>query len=359
MKSTLRVARIGRGDGGRWYWLCGCMAAMFLQCATAQDSPSLPDGDARPALIAPKAAQNRLLDIARAGAHLVAVGQHGVILRSEDGAQWRQVESPVGVMLTRVRFTDPLSGWALGYDASILQTVDGGRTWALRHRDTDGHALYDLLFFDPRHGLAVGAYGSMLSTRDGGASWTAMDPPLAELGMHLNAVIALGDASLLVVGERGLMARSVDQARTWTLIDGPYAGSLFGGMAMGAGAALVHGMRGNVYVADDLAHCPPIAADAWDPYARSTVTDREALAALGWRRLDSPVQESLFGALRLNGQGVLLVGVNGTALSWDGAGTALQIVKTAAAETLTRALSFNGRLIAVGRRGVEDLGPLQ
>lgn len=334
------------------------MAIMLLHglAAYAQDASSS-DREPLPALIAPKAAHNRLLDIAQAGSHLVAVGQHGVILRSHDGVQWQQLASPVGVMLTRVRFTAPQSGWALGYDASILQTADGGQTWVLRHHDPAARALYDLLFFDTQHGLAVGAYGSMLSTRDGGASWSEMDNQIVDLGMHLNAVIALGDGALLVVGERGLMARSTDQGGTWFLIDGPYAGSLFGALPFGASGALIHGMRGNVYVAQDLASCPLIAAETWDPYARVTVTAPAALDALGWRNLESPVQESLFGAVLLDGDSVLLVGVNGTALRWDGAGTALQSVRTPAAETLTKVLSFNGRLLAVGRRGIEDLGP--
>src|SRR5438445_4258963 len=86
-----------------------------------------------PALPAAKAVHGRLLDIAVAGDRAVAVGQQGVILTSADGKSWEQRPSPVSAMLTRVRFVDPHVGRALGYDATILQTQDGGANWTLRH----------------------------------------------------------------------------------------------------------------------------------------------------------------------------------------------------------------------------------
>ncbi|MFX9023723.1 photosystem I reaction center subunit IV, partial [Acinetobacter baumannii] len=44
-----------------------------------------------------------LLSVARAGERLVAVGERGTIVRSDDqGQSWQQVASPVSVSLTRV-----------------------------------------------------------------------------------------------------------------------------------------------------------------------------------------------------------------------------------------------------------------
>lgn len=308
------------------------------------------------AVMAPKAAKNRLLDIALAGSRLVAVGQQGVILASEDAKNWKQSASPVSTMLTRVRFTGAQTGWVLGYDATILQSVDGGVTWSLRHHDPKGRALYDLLFLDTQHGLAIGAYGTMLETADGGATWTARDDALTGLGMHLNALQRLADGSLFVAGERGLMARSTDAGATWTLLDSPYAGSLFGALPQGDKGALVYGMRGNVYVAGDLGACPVVDPANWDPYARETVADPAKLGKLGWRRIDGPIQESLFGAVLLAGGGALLVGVNGTTLKLDAAATSITAVKTTSVETLAKGVLYKDRVIAVGRRGVEDLG---
>lgn len=308
------------------------------------------------AVMAPKAAKNRLLDITMAGTRLVTVGQQGVILTSDDGKAWKQSPSPVSTMLTRVHFTDAKAGWVLGYDATILQTEDGGATWVLKHHNPKGRALYDLLFLDSQNALAIGAYGTMLVTADGGATWTARDDALTGLGMHLNALQRLADGTLFIAGERGLMARSTDAGATWSILDSPYAGSLFGAMPKGDKGALVYGMRGNVYVATDLAACPIVDPATWDPYARETATDAEKIAALGWRKIESPVRESLFGAVPLASGGALLIGVNGTTLELDAEAATITTVKTPAIETLARGVLFGEHVIAVGRRGVEDLG---
>lgn len=308
------------------------------------------------ALAAPKAAANRLLDIAVAGDTLVAVGQQGVVLVSSDARQWQQASVPTGVMLTRARFTDATQGWALGYDATVLQTRDGGRTWTLQHQDPQGRALYDLLFLDAQHGLAVGAYGTLLETRDGGATWQAREDVLSGLGMHLNALRRLGDGSLFVVGERGLMARSTDAGASWALLDSPYVGSLFGALAQGEAGVLVFGMRGHVFVSADPSRTPTLDPATWDAYTRESVTDPETLAARGWRRIESPVAESLFGAVALDDGGAVLVGVNGTCLRLDAANRTLHALTVPVSETLSGLVAHDHRLIAVGRRGIADLG---
>jgi len=55
---------------------------------------------------------------------------------------------------------------------------------------------------------------------------------------------------------------------------------------------------------------------------------------------------------------VLLVGINAVAMKADPALSSLKLVKLPAAETLVDVLPYNGKLIAVGRRGVQNLGAL-
>lgn len=322
---------------------------------TADASPEGPPEQAQAALTAPKAEHNRLLDVAVAGSRLVAVGEQGVILISDDGARWQQVPSPFNGMLSRLRFTDEQNGWALGYDGAILNTADGGKTWTLRHYDPKGRAVYDLLFVDAQRGMAVGAYGSFFDTTDGGRTWTRREFDLADLDMHLNTLLKLGDGSLFLAGERGLMARSADAGATWQVLDFPYAGSIFGAIPSGEKGVVVYGMRGNVFDARDVSACTTMDIANWDPYARESQEAPDRAAALGWRHLENPVRESLFGAVPGNG-GAVIVGVNGTAVKLDAAHGALARVTTPATETLARVAVFKGRLIGVGRRGVQDLG---
>jgi photosystem II stability/assembly factor-like uncharacterized protein len=324
----------------------------------AQDPGPAPELGPRPALMARHLAQARMIDITTAGSAMVAVGEQGVILRSADGKDWQQSPSPTDVMLTRVIFTDANHGWVLGYDASILQTVDGGKTWGLQHRDPKGRALYALLFLDAQKGIAVGAYGQMLETLDGGKTWTAQDSDLTRLGMHLNVLMKLSDGSFFIAGERGLMARSKDGGASWKTLNSPYAGSFFGAVEQGQKGLLVYGMRGNVFVAADLDKCAMLDISQWHPYQRQTVTDTAKLAALGWRQIENASHESLFGTLPLRNGELLLVGVNGTVLKLDAADTTLTRIKTPAVETLVNLVAYKGRMIAVGRRMIQDIGAM-
>ena len=326
--------------------------------AIAQDAAPKPAPGPRAALVAPKAVQARLLDIAIAGSKLVAVGEEGVIVRSDDGRQWTQSPSPTNAMLTRVRFADAQHGWALGYSASILQTSDGGATWQLRHYDDQQHALYDILFLDARHGFAVGGYGSVLETRDGGTTWSPGATALSNLRLHLNTLLRLPDGTLLVAGEHGLIARSNDAGASWQALRSPYVGSFFGAMAQGAKGALLYGMRGNVFDTENFSACPVVDLAHWDPDAQQTAATPAQIAALGWRKIDNPSHESLFGVLPLTPASLLFLGINGTVLQQASAGAALVPVKTPAVETLVHAVTFKGHVIAVGRQGIQDLGAM-
>ena len=86
------------------------------------------------AWLAPLAAHSLLLDIARAGDRLVAVGERGhVLLSDDDGETWKQVQVPTRTMLTAVHFLDDKLGFAVGHDAVILRTEDGGSIWQRVH----------------------------------------------------------------------------------------------------------------------------------------------------------------------------------------------------------------------------------
>ena len=82
--------------------------------------------------IASKASTAQINDLATAGQSVVAVGERGIILMSVDGKAWKQSASPVDVLLNAVFFLDSQHGWAVGHDAAIIATEDGGKTWKLQ-----------------------------------------------------------------------------------------------------------------------------------------------------------------------------------------------------------------------------------
>lgn len=315
----------------------------------------------RPALIAPRAASALLLDVARAGDHWVAAGQRGNILLSTDGRDWQQVAVPVDTTLTRLHFLDDRHGWVVGYDGTLLGTQDGGSSWTMLKFDPDwARPYFDLHFFDANHGLLAGANGTLLSTNDGGKSWTTDESAAFEDQQNLYNLVALGDGSLLIAGERGFLARSQDRGASWQRLRSPYTGSFFGALATGDTGVLIFGLRGNAFHAADINTAEPLSDEALqalrdaelDPEAASGNADPVSEVP-GWRVLDSAQVESLFDATVTADGRILLVGMNGHVMQADLDNGRLLRLPVAPDNNMNAGIAAGDELIVVGTAGVQ------
>ncbi|UUZ74005.1 YCF48-related protein [Polaromonas sp. P1(28)-8] len=229
----------------------------------------------------PKALGAATLAVTRAGKRLVAVGERGTVLLSDDhGARWKQAQVPVQATLTTVRFTDEKTGWAAGHLGVILRSIDAGATW---HKQLDGiqaaalalqaaqgtgdakaianarrlveegadKPFFDLEFIDAQRGFAVGAYGLMFTTVDGGKTWAAVGPRLPNpKSLHLYGLRAHGN-TLLIAGEQGLLLRSTDGGASFSALESPYKGSFFGLLHTAGDVWVAYGLRGTAYRSTD------------------------------------------------------------------------------------------------------------
>lgn len=209
------------------------------------------------------AAKRLLVAAADMGTRIVAVGQYGHVVISEDrGLTWHQARSvPTQVLLTDVYFADEMNGFAVGHDAVIIKTEDGGETWDLKYSDPDAETpLFSVMFATPQKGVAVGAFSTAISTEDGGETWhiasVIPDPPPPLEGLeyepHLNSLFRGPQGDVYIAAETGFVFKSTDEGETWQPIKTPYFGSFWGGMATPDGDILIYGMRGNVWRSDDL-----------------------------------------------------------------------------------------------------------
>ena len=264
----------------------GVLAALALACAvwpaghagaTGVQEPLL-----RPSTLARRPMSVLMLDAAAAGDRLVAVGERGTVLLSDNaGATWQQVDTPTSVTLTAVRFASRTQGWVAGHYGMIMATTDGGGHWkeqldgvaAAKAALDYAHGLapgeeqrerlvaeaerlvadgadkpfFDLYFLDERRGFAVGAYNLFFHTEDGGRTWRPCLDRLANpKGNHLYAIRGQGP-NLYIAGEQGVLFRSTDSGRTFTRLPSPYAGSFFAMAVLPTGELIVAGLRGNVF----------------------------------------------------------------------------------------------------------------
>jgi photosystem II stability/assembly factor-like uncharacterized protein len=258
--------------------------------AWAQLDPN--DSANQPAEIEPLAGSSLMLDLAVAGQRLVAVGERGHVMLSDDhGASWRQAKSvPTRVLLTAVYFVDAEYGWAVGHDETILNTADGGETWIRTHFAPEAQQpLLDLWFANRVSGIAVGAYGAYFTTNDGGRHWSSAKfspPPVAAANpagetpldeeappdYHLNRIVGVGNR-LYVAAEGGKLYRSDDRGASWRALPSPYQGSFFGLVPIRGDGLLAFGLRGHLFRSAD-------AGETWhalDSHTTSMLTDGIAI----------------------------------------------------------------------------------
>lgn len=287
-----------------------------------------------------------ILDVTEAASRGVMVGERGHVLVSESRTDWRQVEGvPTRATLTAVDAVGD-SVWAVGHDGTIIKSSDGGLTWAVKREDPGARAgepveepaslewnpqkgapLLDVAFFDEQNGIAIGAFSLMLRSSDGGETWqkVAVNPKeeepepaddeaaddddgwtfdASDLELqeeddpHLNALVRTPSGLMMVVGERGSAYRSRDRGATWERLQLPYAGSMFGVIALGDEHLVAFGLRGHVLETRD--------------------------GGTSWVDLDTGTELSLQGGAALDQGGFVIVGANGVVLRRANADAAIE-----------------------------------
>lgn len=359
------------------------IAALLCLCAVtgmAQDDAFV----MRPAIPSPDAPDSLLLDLDWAGERLVAVGEQGHIIYSDDGgASWTHASVPVSLMLTAVDFATAERGWAVGHEGIVLASEDRAESWSIALRGEDiaalqiaaaerlieeaqarldaapeeeaeeagwaleeaefaledarraqeegiTHPALNVWFDDADTGYVTGAYGMLLHTDDGGQSWelhsNRLDNPS---GYHLYDITRSAAGSLFIAGEAGQLHRSRDDGETWAALESPYEGSYFGAVATPEGSVLIFGLRGRIFRSED---------------------DGES-----WTAIDAPGESSLFGGGIFPGGRIVLVGAAGTVLESRDDGRSFERLPLESRASLSAVEKVgNGQLVIAGFGGIRS-----
>ena len=297
------------------------LAALWASCTVAAETPPAPGWPSlQPAQRVAQVTGAPLLAVARAGNRVVAVGDHGVVLLSEDGTTFRQAQSvPVRSMLTSVQFLNPRVGYAAGHDGVVLGTQDGGETWTLlRAAPGTEQPILSLHFDSLEHGIAVGLYGWAIETRDAGRTWGELRVGTGEdADRHLFHVFASRRGTLFIAGEAGTIFRSADRGKSWQALDTGNKGSLWHGRSLIDGTLLICGMRGHLYRSND---------------------DGQT-----WQAVESHTTQSLTGIAQLVDGSVFVVGLGGTVLTSTDSGKNFTLSERPGKEPLTGVLANASR----------------
>ncbi|MCJ7556952.1 MAG: YCF48-related protein [Gammaproteobacteria bacterium] len=350
-----------------------------------------PDFRYLPAVKSPRVERSLLLDATRADGRMIAVGERGFVIYSDDdGQSWSQAEVPVSVTLTAVSFPTPKMGWAVGHEGTILHSADGGSSWAVQlsgqevavqevsfseglieqmqqqlasadeldleelqfELDDAQYALedaqesvtsggtpnpfLDVWFADEKKGIAVGAYGLFFRTNDGGEHWTTASSALDNLDKyHYYSLSSPDGQTVYLSGEAGMLFRSEDMGENWVRLESPYEGSFFGILAQPNGAVgrvVTFGLRGNIFVSDD-------RGETWE------------------ERMTENENTLMGGSFTADGR-LVIVGRSGTVLSSDDGGENFSVLYRDDRGSYGAVITgSDGNLIVVGEGGIHHAGP--
>ena len=371
--------------------LCLIGIAMVILC-TAFPALGANDLLLMPAEKSDRAAFSILMDVVKVDSRLVAVGERGHILYSEDACtSWVQAQVPVSVNLTAVCFPTYEKGWAVGHDGVVLNTEDGGKTWKkqldgtkinelvynqikqmiqtkseliedeaaglseaeredleievedlgyflsdaeLAVEEGPTRPLMDVWFKNDKEGIIIGSFGMILGTSDGGNTWQPLLDRIDNVdGFHYYGIIRSGD-DLFIAGEAGGLYRSEDFGRTWQRLESPYEGSYFGIIGNLSGDfVMAFGLRGHIYYSLD-------RGETWQP----TSTGKKA---------------SLSGGAFLSGGILCVVGVDGSIFKSTDKGKTFTLLPKRFPGAIAVAEVKKGVVSVVGIRGATqvDLNP--
>lgn len=351
----------------RAVWLAAMLAGVIpgvAQSASVDllDTPASQDQRAEHAV---------LLAVTRAGDRLVAVGERGIVLLSDNnGVNWRQSRAvPSSVALTAVSFVNGSEGWAVGHAGVILHSTNGGETWS---KQLDGNLAAQLelqsakaqsasdpqtaqrrlsaaqqlvadgadkpflsvYFADPQHGLVVGAYGLAMLTDDAGAHWQSVGSELDNSGgMHLYAIF--GDShSVMIAGEQGTLLRGPELGKPFSRVQSPYHGTWFGAVRIAPGQDLIFGLKGNAYRLED---------------------------GIQWQPVETEEHSSLTAGKKLADNSLVVVSEGGRLMRSVDQGRHFQMLSAAGLDgsSITDVVqAADGALVLTGPRGVKRLNTI-
>ncbi len=146
-------------------------------------------------------------------------GELNAIFRRNPDSTWSRQAIPVSDPINAIQFISPSIGWArTPWD--LIGTTDGGQHWRVLFQGRP-ERLWAFHFIDEHQGWAVGADALVMHTEDGGATWVRQQlpvpPRVAKEQVRLHAVKFIDAQRGWAAGLHGMIFATTDGGATWKL----------------------------------------------------------------------------------------------------------------------------------------------
>jgi photosystem II stability/assembly factor-like uncharacterized protein len=237
-------------------------------------------------------------------------GENGAFYQTSNGATtltYRPI--PESILIPSINFWNTATGYTGAAEGKIYRTTNGGRNWAPvftpENRDVSGFYLFstgilyiagsqgyiassfnsgdlwsepkvtnttenlkDLMFFDYQIGFAIGEKGH-ITWSNGGSVW---EPQTKLTDEDLNDLVKVDSTRAVVVGNGGIILKTEDKARTWTIVESGTSKNLHSVDFFGLEYGFIAGEEGLALVTSD-------GGDTWKPINMATMRDLNAVSA--------------------------------------------------------------------------------
>jgi len=160
--------------------------------------------------------------------HVWTAGGPKIVYSADGGSHWSTFSiATLGLtgdsVLNDLYFTDNSTGWAVGDNGLVINTVDGGSSWTIQNSGdvpgfvTDAH-LEALHFYNSDTGWVVGASGEIVVTHNGGADWVEQSSGVTE---RLKDVFFIDKVNGWVSGANNTLLKTTNGGTSWTPVFTP------------------------------------------------------------------------------------------------------------------------------------------